>query len=170
MVHAARQVAILRGVRLADQRAVLLKAPLQPAPEPAVLERLRAEHALAPATDDSPVPAPLALLAHGPGCVLVQADPGGTSLRARLDAGRLPLDDFFRLAPALVDAVEYLHRQRIIHGGIQPATTLLDEARGRVHWLDLGQASRLSLEHPDVAPPNHIEGALPMCRRSRPAA
>ena len=63
----------------------------------------------------------------------------GESLRDRLDREKqLPVEDAVRIASEVADALDYAHRQRVIHRDIKPGNILLHE--GRVLVADFGIA------------------------------
>jgi tRNA A-37 threonylcarbamoyl transferase component Bud32 len=71
----------------------------------------------------------------------------GTTLAARLRAGRLPFRQGAELIAAVADALEYAHRHGVIHRDLKPANILLDP-QGRPHLMDFGLAKRETDEPP----------------------
>jgi len=63
----------------------------------------------------------------------------GESLQARIDReNQLPVDDAVRIATEVADALDYAHRQGVIHRDVKPGNILLQE--GRVLITDFGIA------------------------------
>lgn len=75
-----------------------------------------------------------------PGQVVVVMEwaPGGT-LADRLKNGPLPVDEVSRVAEQVLDALEALHRQGIVHRDVKPSNLLI-AGQGRVKLGDLGLA------------------------------
>jgi serine/threonine-protein kinase len=66
----------------------------------------------------------------------------GESLRSRLAAGSLGLDDALRLTRELLGAVRYAHGHRVVHRDIKPGNVLLSE--GHAILADFGIARALA--------------------------
>lgn len=64
---------------------------------------------------------------------------GGGTLDDRVAQGPLPLDEVARLLTQIADALDYAHRQRVVHRDIKPGNILLDE-QGNVFVSDFGIA------------------------------
>jgi tetratricopeptide (TPR) repeat protein len=82
---------------------------------------------------------------EGTTCYLVYAFVPGTTLAARLAAGRLSFRQTAALVARVALALDYAHRQGVIHRDVKPANILLDE-NGQPHLTDFGLARRESGE------------------------
>jgi eukaryotic-like serine/threonine-protein kinase len=67
----------------------------------------------------------------------------GRSLKERLADGPLGLEEFYRLAGEITEAVEEAHSRRIVHRDLKPANILLT-AGGHVKVMDFGLAKRVT--------------------------
>jgi serine/threonine-protein kinase len=82
---------------------------------------------------------------RGGGCFLVQELVAGENL-ARLAAGRrIEVEDAVRWIAEAAEAIDYSHRQHVIHCDLKPANLLLD-AHGRVRVADFGLAQVIGPE------------------------
>ena len=63
----------------------------------------------------------------------------GQSLRERLDSGRVSRDDAIRWLTQLAEAIDYAHRQGIVHRDLEPRNILID-ANDHPHISDFGLA------------------------------
>jgi serine/threonine protein kinase len=90
---------------------------------------------------------------HGTGqsadgtCYLVEEFVPGTTLAARLSAGRFGFRAAARLIVEVAEALDYAHRHGVIHRDITPSNILLD-LEDRPHLMDFGLAKRESDEPP----------------------
>ena len=69
---------------------------------------------------------------------LVMEDLTGETLSARLARGPLPLDQVFRIAIEIGDALETAHRNGVIHRDLKPGNIMISDARAKL--LDFGLA------------------------------
>ena len=74
-------------------------------------------------------------------CYLVCEYVQGTTLAARMAAGRLPFREAVALVIQVAEALDYAHRRGVIHRDIKPSNILLDR-EGRAHLTDFGLARR----------------------------
>lgn len=90
---------------------------------------------------------------HGTGqsadgtCYLVEEFVAGTTLAARLNGGRFGFRAAAGLIAEVAEALDYAHRQGVIHRDITPSNILLDRD-DRPHLMDFGLAKRESDEPP----------------------
>jgi hypothetical protein len=80
-------------------------------------------------------------------CYLVEEFVPGTTLAARLAAGRFGFRAAAALAAEVAEALDFAHRHGVIHRDITPSNILLD-LDGRAHLMDFGLAKREADEPP----------------------
>jgi serine/threonine protein kinase len=80
-------------------------------------------------------------------CYLVEEFVAGTTLAARLSAGRFGFRAAAELLAEVADALDYAHQHGVIHRDITPANILLD-LEDRPHLMDFGLAKRETDEPP----------------------
>ncbi len=140
---------LARGLRLSDQKTVLLKSLLSGNQDCGAVELLEREFHLLRQLSIRGVPRAVELqranAADGNVC-LVMEDCDGLPLSEILSASLLDLDSFFKFATQLAKVLAELHRQDIIHRNISPDSFLFDHASGNVWMVDLSLAVRSAVE------------------------
>jgi predicted ATPase/serine phosphatase RsbU (regulator of sigma subunit) len=159
-IRESADTALYRGHRRPDGRAVLVKSPRGGRPTPTQLARLRHEQAILGSLRVPGVVESLGIEDLDCGVALVMADPGRTSLDHLVGPRRLDVSAFLCTAIAMAEAVEAVHRQRIIHRNIRPENFFRDDDTGRITLIDFGAATRLALEARGGAQVGRFEGDL----------
>ena len=91
---------------------------------------------------------------------LLLEDFGGKSLAQILQVETLNLVNYLNIAIQIAQALEYLHKNQIIHKDIKPSNIIINQQTGLVKLTDFGIASRLNKENPQFTNPNCVEGTL----------
>ncbi|WP_437494277.1 AAA family ATPase [Sorangium sp. So ce1014] len=159
-LHKGQRTSLLRAVRSADGRPVILKVLDPRRSRPQDIERLKHEYAIGKMLSHEAILAPLALETYEGLPALVLEDFGGESLDHFMDAP-MKTERFLDLAVRIVEGVAALHQRDILHKDLKPQNILVNAATGQVKLADFGLASRLSREQPPAGPPRLIEGSLP---------
>ena len=145
-----------RAVRLDDGASVLVER----AKSARSLPRLRNAWTRMTELEVRGVPRVLAFDEREGQATLVLEDPGGVPLAAMLSAGPLPLLHALRLAAALTELLDALHRQHLVHKELGPHSVLVDPKTQSVHLLHFGTAARLAPETRQVEEPDALWGTL----------
>ncbi|MFP2927953.1 AAA family ATPase [Pyxidicoccus sp. 3LG] len=159
-LHEGDGTLLLRGLRVVDDRPVLLRVLDPSRSRSKDVERLKHEHALGRLLDLQAVVTPLSFETHEGMTALVMEDFGGQPLDQLLGAP-MPPGRFLELAFSIAAAVAELHERDIIHKDLKPQNIFVHAATGQVKLTGLGLASRLPREHLAAESPGLIEGSLP---------
>ncbi|WP_437594471.1 sensor histidine kinase [Sorangium sp. So ce1000] len=159
-LHEGRTTRLLRAVRSADGRPVILKVLDPRCSRPKDIERLKHEYAMGKMLSHEAIVAPLDLETYDGLPALVLEDFGGEPLDHFM-AAPMKTERFLDLAVRIVDGVAALHQRDVIHKDLKPQNILVNVATGQVKLADFGLASRLSREQPPAGHPRLIEGSLP---------
>ena len=74
----------------------------------------------------------------------------GRTLREKMGAGPLPLDQALQIASEIAEALDAAHRNGTIHRDLKPANVMVSTS-GHVKVMDFGLARRISTGNPDQA-------------------
>lgn len=161
LLHEADEVVVYRATRKADDKAVVVKTLRGEHPSLVGLARLRHEYALLQGLSLPGVIEVVDLVRHGAGLAMIVEDIGGVSLRRLLDErGNLGLRSFLRIAAGAAAALGGLHRADIVHKDVTPGNVIFNEETGELRVIDLGIASRLPREAPELYTRGRLQGTL----------
>lgn len=93
--------------------------------------------------------------------MLIMEDFGGISLdKYAFEKKGLTIREFLPIAIGIVEALEGIHHQRIIHKDIKPANIVINPETKQVKLIDFSISSLLPKETQEIINPNILEGTL----------
>jgi len=94
--------------------------------------------------------------------MLIMEDFGAISLsKYVLEKNGLTIKEFLHIAIGIVEALEGIHQQRIIHKDIKPQNIVINPETKQVKLIDFSISSLLPKETQEIINPNILEGTLP---------
>ncbi len=172
-IHQGINTEIYRGVRLADQKPVILKMLVTDYPTLEELTQFRNEYEMSKSLQEIPgIVTPIELLNYRNGLALILNDMGGISLKQYLEQQAaqqaeknqpflgLSLKEFLPIAIQLASTLGELHQRQIVHKDIKPHNIIINPKTGLVKITDFSIASRLTEEIATVSSPDQLEGTL----------
>ncbi len=144
----------------AEPQFVILKTLREEYPSPRKLAAFRREYQLLCSLQLPGVIRAYELTADQHRPVMVLEDFGGESLVQLLRNGRVPLTTLLPLAIQLIDIVEQVHQQQVIHKDVNPTNFVLNLQTGQLKLIDFGIATQLSRENSPFQHPTGLEGTL----------
>ena len=159
-LHEGVETIIYRGQIPSHQESTILKLLKAKYPSLEAITRLKHEYQIRQNLDHSHIVKALSLETFNHRLALLLEDFGGHSLEQHLQTEKLPLTTCLRIAIQLTQALDYLHRNQIIHKDIKPSNIIINFQNGIVKLNDFGIASRLSQEKIIFNNPNSFEGTL----------
>ncbi|MEH2348554.1 MAG: AAA family ATPase [Nostoc sp.] len=145
---------------LRQRLPVVIKLLKREYPSFSELVQFRNQYAIAKNLDIPGIIKPYSLEAYRNGYAIVMEDFGGISLRQFTQEKPLTLEQFFAIALQLIDTLQQLHQQRVIHKDIKPANILIHPDSKQIKLIDFSIASLLPRETPEIQSPNGLEGTL----------
>ncbi|MGL4378793.1 MAG: ATP-binding protein, partial [Microcoleaceae cyanobacterium] len=160
IIYTGTKSRVYRGYRQSDKTPVVVKILNTEYPPFKELVLFRNQYTLAKNLEIKGIITPYSLENYRNGYALVMEDFGGMSLDQYTEGKPLPLDKFFPLAIALVQILEDLSKQRVIHKDIKPQNILINPKTKEVKLIDFSIASLLSRETQTIINPNVLEGTI----------
>jgi predicted ATPase/GAF domain-containing protein/tRNA A-37 threonylcarbamoyl transferase component Bud32/two-component sensor histidine kinase len=151
---------VYRGTRGDGRETVIIKVLDQKYPTAEQMARLRHEYAIASRVAMDGMIKVFALEKHGNTLAILMEDMGGIDLGQWIRNRQPSLSDFFPLAIRLVDILDGLHRQGILHKDINPSNILINQRTGDLRLIDFGIASDLAVERQQATNLTVLEGTL----------
>ncbi len=160
IIYTGTKSSVYRGYRQSDNTPVVVKILNTEYPHFRELVLFRNQYTLAKNLEIKGIITPYSLENYRNGYALVMEDFGGISLDKYTEGKPLPLDKFFPLAIALVQIIEDLSKQKVIHKDIKPQNILINPQTKEVKLIDFSIASLLSRETQTIINPNVLEGTM----------
>ncbi|HEX2955453.1 MAG TPA: serine/threonine-protein kinase PknK [Chitinispirillaceae bacterium] len=162
-LYESSRTLVYRGQRITSGERVILKILKSEAASEKEQARIRHEYNLTSRLHLSGVVSAIALETFQCNLIMTMKDSGGTSLdRYPLP---LPLEQFFKVAISLTDAVGQLHQLKIIHKDINPANIIWNAETGQIQLIDFSFADvvpeRTITPHPPLVPQGTLEYISP---------
>ena len=151
---------VYRGIRAADNQAVIIKVLKQEYPTPAELARYQQEYDITHHLNLDSVVKAYSLEPYQNTLVIIFEDFGGLSLKMLMDERTFTLSEFLQIAIQIVDSLGNIHAAHIIHKDINPSNIVFNPETGQLKIIDFGIATRLTRSNPTLKNPHVLEGTL----------
>ena len=151
---------IYRGQRETDQKPVVIKFLKKDYPSFNELVQFRNQYTITKNLDLEGIVHPYALENYHNGFAMIMEEVGAISLSEYVSANPLTLEAFFKIAIAIVKALEGLYQNRVIHKDIKPHNILIHPETQLVKLIDFSISSLLPRETQEIQSPNVLEGTL----------
>ena len=149
-----------RGVRDSDQEPVIIKSFLVGMATEEDVAAVKHEFDILSALSVNGVPRAYGLIPNANAFDLIFEDRGGSTLAEYIRSSSFDLDARLHIAVGIVDVLEGVHSQHVVHRDINPANVLVD-SKGGVSLIDFNIATRQAEDHLPVSHPSRLEGTLP---------
>lgn len=160
ILHEGKKFTIYRGFRNSDDLPVILKVCRFEQPSIDVLSTLQHEYQILRQLNLPGIIRVYDLIQHHFQLILVLEDFGAKSLREYLAQQKISLNAFFEISLQLIDAINSLHMQNIIHKDINPSNILIEPSTLQVKLSDFSISTKLSREMEEPALPENLAGTL----------
>ncbi len=159
-IYNGSRTEVYRGLAESNQKPVVIKLLLSEYPTFNELVQFRNQYTIAKNLDLVGIVKPITLLNYRNGFALVMEDIGSVSLAKEMEKTSYSLSDFFNIAIQIVQTLEGLTQNRIIHKDIKPQNILINPETREVKLIDFSISSLLPRENQEIQNPNVLEGTL----------
>jgi diguanylate cyclase (GGDEF)-like protein len=159
-IYDGSRTLVYRGVRVIDDTKVAIKILKNAYPTFSELVHFRNQYTLTQNLKNSGIIQSYCLEPCHNGFALMMEDFGGISLADYVKSAPLPIAQFFPIALQIVQTLEVLYHQQIIHKDIKPQNILINPSTLEVKLTDFSIASPLPREVQSLRTPDVLEGTL----------
>ncbi|MDZ7954836.1 AAA family ATPase [Nostoc sp. DedQUE09] len=160
LLKAGVKAVIYRGIRVKDQRPVIIKGLRPEQCTPNNIEQLKHEYAIAQRLNTPAVVKAYALEMHQGIPYLIMEDFQGRSLDQLLGQFQQPVP-FLKIAIEITSKLAQIHTHHIVHKDIKPQNILINLETNQVKIADFGIATFIPYQQQIVSSSSEIEGSLP---------
>ncbi|MGD1805253.1 ATP-binding sensor histidine kinase [Dapis sp. BLCC M126] len=167
-IYASDRTVVYRAYEELFQKPVILKLPNYPYPNFKHLTQYRNAYTLVKNLNFPGVVKMLALEKFEQRLMLVMEDFGGISLdkylsnqdSSNLNIISIEISQFFQIALQIINPLEKLHQNQIIHKDIKPQNIVINPHTKKIQIIDFSSTTKLPKETPEIRNPNTLEGTL----------
>ncbi|MDJ0518450.1 MAG: serine/threonine-protein kinase [Trichodesmium sp. MO_231.B1] len=167
-IYASYRTIVYRGYEKLSQKPVILKLPNYPYPSFQQLTQYRNAYSLLKNLNFPGVVKILALEKFEQRLMLVMEDFGGISLyqylrnqdTSDLNIISLDISQFFQIALQIINPLEKLHQNQIIHKDIKPDNIIINPHTKKIQIIDFSSTTKLPKETPQIRNSNTLQGTL----------
>jgi diguanylate cyclase (GGDEF)-like protein len=167
-IYDGSRTLVYRGVRVIDDTKVVIKILKNAYPTFSELVHFRNQYTLTQSLENSGILQSYSLEPCHNGFALMMEDFGGISLadyvkdyvKDDAKSAPLPIAQFFPIALQIVQTLEVLYHQQIIHKDIKPQNILINPSTLEVKLTDFSIASLLPRQVQSLRTPDVLEGTL----------
>jgi len=159
-IYTSKTSTIFRGIKLQENKPVVLKLLNKDYPTEYELSRFIREHRITRNLYGDKINQTYGLEKHLNSLVMINEDIGGDALSLLLPKIKSDLMTKLALAIQIAEALVQIHSQSIIHKDINPSNIVWNHRTNRLRIIDFGIASELSRENPEIRHPNILEGTI----------
>ncbi|MGB8690030.1 MAG: AAA family ATPase, partial [Microcoleus sp.] len=179
-IYNGSKTQVYRGISESNNTSLVIKLLKSEYPTFSELVQFRNQYSITKNLDLTGIVKPIALLNYRNAFALVMEDVGGVSLAEytanadRNDSGDsssnsevsspqispLLLEEFLPIAIQVVQSIEGLYHNRIIHKDIKPQNIIINPETKEVKLIDFSISSLLPRENKEIQNPNVLEGTL----------
>lgn len=151
---------IYRAVDESNGAAVILKTFRNEYPSLKDINRFYTEYAILKKLKANEGPQPIALEKYNNRPVIILSYTEGDNLNDYFETKKSTITQFLTLAIKIVEKLEVIHSQNIIHKDINLSNILWDEKNEKVSIIDFGLATQLTRENQEIVHPDKLEGTI----------
>ncbi|MGK7918442.1 MAG: AAA family ATPase, partial [Trichodesmium sp.] len=166
-IYRSARTIVYRAYSESDEKLVILKLPNHPYPNFYSLTQYRNAYTLLKNFNFPGIVKILALEKFEKRLILVMEDFGGTSLPEYLSQENLSkhsnsdnINQFFQIALQIINTLEKLHQNQIIHKDIKPHNIIINPETKQIQIIDFSTTTKLPKETAEIRNPNTLEGTL----------
>ena len=166
-IYGSDRTIVYRAYAELYKKLVILKLPNHPYPSFQELTQYRNAYALMKKLKFPGLVKILALEKFEQRLMLVMEDFGGMSFHEYLcnqniseHSNLFTINQFFQIALQIINPLEKLHENQIIHKDIKPYNIIINPQTKQIQLIDFSTTTKLPKETPEIRNPNTLEGTL----------
>jgi len=160
-IYKSQRTIIYKAIKENNKKKVMIKLLRKEYPSPDEIDKFKYEYDIVNKLNQiEGIIKNHEIIKYKNSLAIIMEDIEGISLDYLIKNKKINIDLFLNIAIKLVDILDKIHKNNIIHKDIKPANIIINENKNNVYIIDFSISTQIPRENQEIINPDHLEGTL----------